>query len=469
MSCLHRRSTSRWGATGLLALALALVTGPSATTADAATGVAGVQSTSTTSTAYTFSKRFTVPFSGNQQGLAYADGIHYVAFDTGGGYGRIVAYDGSGREVKRSPALRIGHAAEVSYRKADGNLYVAIYGGGAGLKVGVVDMRPAVPTLLRTLDFSYLGTLGMVAVDNTRDQLVLKSGPKDGPHVFTTTDMQGNVLSRFTDVSQGLGQGLEVVGDDLLLFTSSVDLKANKITVYDRRTGSLRSRITVPVAGEGEGLSVDHRTGELHIGHYNHSLYRMSPAYVPSTSVATTGNRLANPGAESSTAGSGHPVTVALPGWSVTGGMTAIRYGADSGYPSATGTGPVDRGIGFFSGGTTSTATMAQVVSTADSAAVIDGGVGTFALSGWLGGYRWQTDATKVVATFRSSAGTALGSTSIGPVTPSHRAGVTGLLKRSTTGRVPVGTRSVRVVVTATRGGGVNNDGYADGLELVVR
>jgi hypothetical protein len=464
------RSTGRGGAAAALGLALALLAGLSATSTPAAAATAGTartQATSDASTGYTFSKRFTVPYSANQQGLAYADGIHYAGFDTGNGYGRIVAYDDNGAEVKRTPSLPLGHAAEVSYRAADGNLYVAMYAGGSGLKVGVVDMRPATPTLVRTYDFSYLGTRGMVAIDNTRDQMVVKSGPKEGPHTFTTTDMQGKIVGQFTDVSQGLGQGLEVVGDDLLLYTSAADFSSNTITVYSR-TGTVRSKIHVPVASEGEGLSVDHRTGQLHVGFRNHAIYRMSPAYLPSSPTSSTSNRLVNGGAESSAAGSGNHVKVSLPGWSVTGGMTAIRYGANRGYPSATGAGPADRRHAFFSGGTVATATISQVVSTSDAAAVIDRGAGTFELSGWLGGYRWQTDNAKVVATFRNSAGTAIGSSSIGPVTPRDRAGVTGLLKRGVTGKVPVGTRSVRVVVTATRGGGTNNDGYVDSLRLVI-
>lgn len=471
MTSARRRPLSRKGVARALSLTLALLGGVVATSvpAGAVTSTDGAQITSQATTGYTFSKRFTVPFAGNQQGLAHAGGLHYVAFDVGGGYGRILAYDATGKEVKRSPVLPLGHAAEVSYRQADGNLYVAIYSAGTGLKVGVVDMRPTTPRLVRTYDFSYLGARGMVAIDNTRDQMVLKSGPKDGPHTFTTTDMSGRVLHRFTDVSQGLGQGLEVVGDDLLLYTSAPGFTHNTITVYSR-TGTIRSKIHVPIANEGEGLSVDHRTGQLHVGFYNHAVYAVSPAYVPVAPTApAVGNRLHNTGAESSAGSSGHPAVVPLPGWGVSGGMSAIRYGAAAGYPTATGPGPADRARSFFSGGTAATSTMAQSVSTWDAAPVIDRGAATFALSGWLGGYRWQTDAVKVVATFRNAAGTVLGSSGLGPVTPQDRAGTTGLLQRSTTGPVPVGTRSIRVVVTATRASGTNNDGYADSLSLTVR
>jgi hypothetical protein len=239
-------------------------------------------------TGYSFTPGFTVPSTANQQGLAYADGLHYVAFDMGGGQGQIIAYDDHGTEVKRSPSLPLGHAAEVSYRAADGNLYVAVYGvAGTGLNVAVVDMRPDLPQIVRTYDLSYLGVLGMVAVDNSRDQMLVKSGPKGGPHTFTSLDMDGRVVAQFTDVSQGLGQGLEVVGDDILLYTSAPNHTSNTITVYDR-SGTVLSRIPVPVAVEGEGLSVDLATGRVHLGFSDHSVLAMSPVYEPIAPPAPT-------------------------------------------------------------------------------------------------------------------------------------------------------------------------------------
>lgn len=458
--------SSRWRGAVPAALVLALLPGYASTAAQAATAAGPDDAVSVQTTGYTFTPRFTVPYAANQQGLAYADGRHYVGFDMGGGNGRIVAYDDQGREVKRTPLLPLGHASEVSYRAADGNLYVSVFGGGAPLQVAVVDMRPATPRLVRTYDFGYLGTLGMVAVDNSRDNLVIKSGPREGPHTFTTTDMSGRVLSQFTDVSQGLGQGLEVVGDDILLYTSAPYHASNTITVYDR-TGVVRSKISVPVAVEGQGLSVNRVTGQLHVGFKDHVVRRMSPLYAP-TSPAAPANLLVNCGAEASSGTTSNAAPAPLASWSVTGGMTAIRYGV-SGYPTTTSAGPPDRGRVFFSGGTTSTATIGQTVSTSDLAGRIDSGTATYDLSGWLGGYRGQDDDMRVVATFRDAAGTRLTSAGIGPVTAADRAGVTGLLRRSATGRVPVGTRSVRVVATATRRGGTHNDGYADSLSLTVR
>lgn len=418
-------------------------------------------------TTYEFAEIFSVPYMENQQGLAYANGIHYVGFDVGdgNGNGRIVAYDEGGAEIKRSPDLPLGHTAELSHRAADGNLYVAIAAGGAGLEVGVVDMRRPVPELLRTYDFSDLGTSGMVAIDNARDQMVIKAGPRSGPHTFTTTDMDGNVLAQFSDASQGVGQGLEVVGDDVLLYTSAPDELSNQITVYSR-SGQILSRIPVPIANEGQGLSVDHRTGEVHVGFRNHAVLTMSPVYEPTSSGS---DLLDNGGATRGTAGTGHDDGVELPGWEVTGGMTALRYGADPGYPGAGSPGPANRGRAFFSGGPEKTSTMRQTVDHSRHATRIDRGGATYHLHGWLGGHSDQHDRVEVQAIFLDSGGEPLGSAALGPVTPEDRGEVTGLLHRTDSGKVPVGTRSVEVVVTATRAEGTNNDGYVDNVGLTIQ
>src|SRR3954464_10224909 len=96
-------------------------------------------------TGYTFPRQFAVP-SGNEQGLAYADGRWYVAFDLDGkGSARIVAYDAAGRECRGSGPLPLGRAGEPSYRQADGNLCVADGTPGRPCRVSVVDMRLAPP------------------------------------------------------------------------------------------------------------------------------------------------------------------------------------------------------------------------------------------------------------------------------------------------------------------------------------
>jgi hypothetical protein len=51
-------------------------------------------------------------------------------------------------------------------------------------------------------------------------------------------------------------------------------------------------------------------------------------------------------------------------------------------------------------------------------------------------------------------------------VTSADRGGQTTLLPRTSSGPVPVGTRVVRVTITATRSSGTYNDGYADNVGL---
>jgi hypothetical protein len=54
-------------------------------------------------------------------------------------------------------------------------------------------------------------------------------------------------------------------------------------------------------------------------------------------------------------------------------------------------------------------------------------------------------------------------------VLAADRSNTTEFVQRSASGTVPVGTRSIRIVVTATRLSGHTNDGYADNLSLVLQ
>jgi hypothetical protein len=230
-------------------------------------------------TGYSFPRQFAVPGGGNQQGLAYADGRFYVAFDLDGkGTARIVAYDSAGHEVRRSGRLALGHAAEMSYRKADGNLYVAAGTPGKPCRVTVVDMRHNPPRIVRRYDFAALGKGGMVAIDNDRDRMVVSAGPAGGPFTIAFVGTDGHVQRRFTSKVPGIRQGLEVVGKQLVLYTSAADLKSNALTVMSD-TGKVVRTIRVPVAREGEGLAVNRKTRQLYVGFgHPNEVHRVSPA-----------------------------------------------------------------------------------------------------------------------------------------------------------------------------------------------
>ncbi|MEV0407602.1 hypothetical protein [Actinoallomurus sp. NPDC050550] len=200
--------------------------------------------------AYAFDLVFNVPDSGNIQGLAYRRGRFYVGFDVGGGNGVIREYDRSGTKLKETRPLAVGHAAELSFRPADGMLYVATGGGTNPTKVNVVNIAARDPKIVRTIDFASLGNSGLVAVDPRRDGLLVHAGPGDqGPFVFAFTDLNGRVRSTFNLPYQGVPQGLEMAGDKILYYTN------NKITVLNRR-GRILDTIDIPLTGESEGLAV---------------------------------------------------------------------------------------------------------------------------------------------------------------------------------------------------------------------
>lgn len=159
---------------------------------------------------------------------------------------------------------------------------------------------------------------------------------------------------------------------------------------------------------------------------------------------------------------------VDIPGW--------VRSGAFSldGYPNnsdlnPTSPGPPDRGTWYFYGGPGNPgSTAVQDIDVAAAAPQIDAGTVSFAFSGWLGGIGGQNDNMKITAQFMSWSGSVLGTSTLGPVMDSDRGGVSELLQRSQSGKVPAGTRMVRVTMTSTRTDGSDDDGLSDSLSLVL-
>jgi len=179
-------------------------------------------------------------------------------------------------------------------------------------------------------------------------------------------------------------------------------------------------------------------------------------------------NLIVNGNAES---GSGSPSgdIVSVPDWTTAGSFTVVEYGAAGGFPTATDPGPTNRGLNFFAGGPSNPLSSAfQSIDESADAAVIDTGKVNFTLSGFLGGWDSQDDHAVLSATFLDNSGSDLGSASIGPVWAADRGDETGLLLRTTTGVLPIGTRTIDVLLTMTRDEGDYNDGYADNLSLVL-
>jgi len=187
----------------------------------------------------------------------------------------------------------------------------------------------------------------------------------------------------------------------------------------------------------------------------------------PATARRSEGpNLVSNAGAEAGPAAQDDHSVVVPAGWTTIGSFTVVRYGV-SGFPSA---GDVPAGgTNLFAGGPGSPlSTGSQTVNVSSSTAAIDAGTVDAVLDGWLGGWEGQEDAATVSATFLDKDAKSLGAVTIGPVTASQRADKTTFLYRTAHERVPVGTRSIRVTITARRASGVYNDGYADDFSLAL-
>lgn len=157
-----------------------------------------------------------------------------------------------------------------------------------------------------------------------------------------------------------------------------------------------------------------------------------------------------------------------IPGWIVSGELTAVLWGACCGFPQFTDPGPVDRGAKLFYGGIVASSSGAQSVDVSSVAAEIDDGAVTFHLEGFLGGFASQGDNAVLTARFLNEFAVLLDTASIGPVSNSDRADQTALLLRTADGIVPLGTRTIKLELQMTRLAGTDNDGYADNLSLVL-
>lgn len=192
----------------------------------------------------------------------------------------------------------------------------------------------------------------------------------------------------------------------------------------------------------------------------------------PPAPPSTTGNLLANPGAELGTLADDDSASPPPPRWRRTGGFTSVRYGTVAGddiaFPSREAAEALGAGDGFFAAGPSGRASATQVVDVTGWAPEIDGRAGvSVRLSALLGGFRKSPDHAAVTASFRGPPGIVLGRVALEPVTVAQRANATMLMPRSAIALVPRLTRSIRVRLAAVAPGGAYNDAYVDEVALV--
>jgi Ca2+-binding RTX toxin-like protein len=187
--------------------------------------------------------------------------------------------------------------------------------------------------------------------------------------------------------------------------------------------------------------------------------------------IYSTGNIIVNGNGEAAPGATNFSTSVPIPGWTTPGAFTTVEYttGGPSDLNVADGL-ALGGGHAYFAGGPTGgTGSLAhQVVDLSAHAAAIDAGGVTADLAGQFGGFSSQNDRMTLTANFMDATGNIIGSLTIGGVTNADRLNESTLLARFGALAVPVGARSVDLVLTAIFSAGSYNDGYADNLSLAL-
>jgi hypothetical protein len=190
---------------------------------------------------------------------------------------------------------------------------------------------------------------------------------------------------------------------------------------------------------------------------------------MPASATPLFSNLIFNPGAEANVGAANFTTTVAPAGWSTSSNFSAVQYAV--GGPNdlnAADSAALGGGANYFAGGPNNgLATASQTLIIADLAASIDAGALTALFEALIGGWFTQNDNMVIQAIFRDAASVALLTMTLGPVDVTDRNLETTLLPRSASAPVPVGTRSVDILMTSTRTTTTSyNDGYADNLSF---
>ena len=193
------------------------------------------------------------------------------------------------------------------------------------------------------------------------------------------------------------------------------------------------------------------------------------------TALATAGasgqtifgrNLIANPGAEDGEVSMPQYTgsVPSIPGWNRLGKTDVIPYGR---FMDLSHMVPMNHLNNYFVGGwSNSSSTISQEIDISAGAATIDAGGVTFDASAYLGDDFGKPDHAAMTVSFFDAGGRSLKSIVLGPVevTP----GLMGMLFQRRIGAVPKLARKVTVAVDFTRFTGVDNDGAADDLSLVL-
>jgi streptogramin lyase len=331
----------------------------------------------------------------------------------------------------------------------DGNLWFADSGNnkiGRITPAGAITEFPGNTTTLNTPSLIAAGPDGNLWFTDSGDNKIGQITP-------------AGVISEFPNDTATLSSplGIAAGADGNVWFTDKNDSRVGRITP----AGTIDEFATLdPPRGIAAGPD-----GNLWFAESGNRIGRVTT----DLAAPSSGNLLRDPGFESGVAVLSDAATAPLAGWAAIPNFTAVRYGAQPGFPSTIVGAQVGGGSTFAIGGPANAQSEAiQQVDVSAQAQAIDEGRATMTLAGLLGGLSTDTDAGTVTATLLSAADVPLGSVTIGPVTAADRGGQTTLLPRSGAAAVVAGTRAIRVTATATRASGAYNDASFDNLSLTL-
>jgi hypothetical protein len=193
-------------------------------------------------------------------------------------------------------------------------------------------------------------------------------------------------------------------------------------------------------------------------------------AAAPAVAAVPSGNLLGNPEAEVPPSRDANGIFGGPQGWTAAVTPVGAEQGPfDACYGGADGeTEALESSVGAAIGGGARYffAGFDQLVTLEQQVAVpAEAGGRTLLIGGDFGGWESQEDHAALTARFLDAGGTELGTAvTTPPVTAADRGDATALLPRAASGTVPLGTSSIRFVLTQTREEGTSNDGYADNL-----
>jgi hypothetical protein len=170
---------------------------------------------------------------------------------------------------------------------------------------------------------------------------------------------------------------------------------------------------------------------------------------------------LANPEAEAAP-GSLTGDLVPIPGWTRSGAVTVVPYGAAGDYLQTTSPRSLDPGTRFFAG----QGTLTQELDLRNVASTINTGTVVASLGAWLGGAGASDDSPDVSVVLLDAIDTPLATYTLPGVSAAERANVTRLNPRQQSFAVPPEARLARVTVTFTNNTGGAATAFADNFNL---